>query len=82
MWTRKAVDFAIVVVVAMIFIFVGGSSIYMHNNQKPHEKNPIFFSFGIAMAGAGGSILSSLVLGLLPGDVKEVIRNAKSGARF
>lgn len=82
MWDA-AIDYAIIIAIAIIFIFIGGSSIYMHGKQLQHEKNPIYFSFGIAMAGAGGSILSSLVMGLLvPREIRNIIRTTKRDVQF
>jgi len=79
----SSIDFAIIVMVAMIFIYIGGASMYMHSKMSDEKKNPLYFSIGIAFAGAGGSIISHMVMGaLVPPNIRAAIREAKADGRF
>jgi hypothetical protein len=82
-YAADAINLAIVVAVAMIFIFIGGAGLYTHNHQPTEKKNPTYFAVGIAFAGVGGSILAQLVLGLLvPADIRSLIREHKAPGRI
>jgi hypothetical protein len=69
---RKYVNYAIVIVISIAFIFIGGVFIYKHESVTYAEKNPIYFALGIAFAGSGGKLVSSMVLNsILPPDIKS-----------
>ena len=79
----QAINFAIVIVIAIIFIFIGGSCLYMHNKTDDTKKNPLYFALGIAFAGAGGSIISHAAMGvMIPPVIRSMIQNTKSNGRI
>jgi hypothetical protein len=73
---RKSVNYAIIIVISIAFICIGGVFLYKHNSATYAEKNPIYFALGIAFAGSGGKLVSTIVLNsILPQDVKDDIKN-------
>jgi hypothetical protein len=66
----KYVNYAIIIIISIAFIFIGGVFIYKHESVPFAQKNPIYFALGIAFAGSGGKIVSSMILNtVLPPDV-------------
>jgi hypothetical protein len=66
----KAVNNAIIIIISIAFIFIGGVFLYKHDSVPFAEKNPIYFALGIAFAGSGGKLVSSMILNsILPPDV-------------
>ena len=61
----KKIGFLIVLLLAIVLILIGGSFLYKHNQAHPHERNPLYFAIGIAFAGGGGQIISSIAWALL-----------------
>jgi hypothetical protein len=66
----------LILIIAIICVYTAGIFIYIHDNQKMNEKNPIYLSLGFALSGTGGSILTGLIFNyLLPGDIKSELSN-------
>jgi hypothetical protein len=66
----KYVNYAIIIIISISFIFIGGVFIYKHESATFAEKNPIYFALGIAFAGSGGKLVSSMILNsILPPDI-------------
>lgn len=61
----KKMGLLIVILLSITLILIGGSFLYKHNQARPHERNPLYFAIGIAFAGGGGQIISSIALALL-----------------
>lgn len=79
----ESINLAIVIAIALIFIFIGGTCLYVDRMSPINEKNPIWFSFGVALAGAGGNLLTTIFIGsLLPPVIQDVIRTHKTKWRF
>jgi hypothetical protein len=66
----KSVNNAIIIIISIAFIFIGGVFLYKHDSVPFAQKNPIYFALGIAFAGSGGKLVSSMILNaMLPPDV-------------
>jgi hypothetical protein len=66
----KSVNNAIIIIISIAFIFIGGVFLYKHDSVPFAQKNPIYFALGIAFAGSGGKLVASMILNaMLPPDV-------------
>ena len=75
---NKKIGLLTVVILAMIFICTGGAFLYKHNKDPLEKRNPIYFSLGIAFAGAGGSIISGIAQAVLvPPHIRSHINEIK-----
>ena len=71
----KYVNYAIIIIIAISCIFLGGIFIYKHDSATITEKNPIYFALGIAFAAIGGKLISSMVLNsILPESINNNIK--------
>lgn len=76
----KPINLAIIIVMSIGFIFLGGVFMYKHHSVPYAEKNPIYFAFGIAFAGGGGRLLTSLIMSyMIPNEVLGDMNKIKNG---
>lgn len=79
MFNQANVNLITIIIIAMGFIFLGGTFFYKHLSSPIHERQPIYWALGISLASGGGSLLIKLILkNLLPYDILNEMNNIKS----
>lgn len=75
---EKKIGLLTVILIAMILILVGGGFLYKHGQLPPHARNPLYFAIGIAFAGGGGQIISSIAQAILiPPNIRSHINEIR-----
>ena len=79
MMTQKNVNMLIIIILAMIFITIGGTFYDVHSHLQMHEREPILWSLAIGFSSAGGALILGLIVRhFVPNDVMCEMRNIRS----
>jgi uncharacterized membrane protein len=79
MLSKKNVNLLTIIIMAFIFIFVGGVLYDLSNNQESHTTQPLYWPLAIGFSSAGGAILIGLFLRtLLPVELLQEMRDLKN----
>ncbi len=81
--TDKKIGLLIVVILAVSFIFIGGSFLHTYNQAPTAERNPLYFAIGIAFAGAGGQSIAGMIQALLvPPHIRSQMNDIRTSKKL
>lgn len=79
MISQENVHLITIIIISLGLIFLGGSLFYQHNTLPVQYRNPILWSFAIALASGGGNVLIGLIFKvLLPSELSNQMKILKS----
>jgi amino acid transporter len=79
MMTQKNVNLLVIIILAMIFITIGGIFYDVHSHLQLYEREPILWPLAIGFSTAGGALILGLMLRhFVPVDVMNEMRNIRA----
>jgi uncharacterized membrane protein len=79
MLSKKNVNLLTIIIIAFIFIFIGGVLFDLSNNQESHTTQPLYWPLAIGFSSSGGALLIGIFLRtLLPFELLQEIQELKT----